>query len=83
MKTVEDINLLTYFGERELSFSPKHFVVSNTPLTDESRNWIVEKLTGRYAFVYKRDNETMIHSERVCPSFEDPKEAIIYELTWS
>ena len=48
-KTIEDINLHTWFMNRELGFAPDHFVVSNTPITDESKIWIQEKLSGRYA----------------------------------
>lgn len=83
MKTIEDINLLTYFGERELPFSPKHFTTSNTPLTAEAIEWIMEKLSGRYSFIYKKDVSEIMFSERVYPTFEDPKEATLYELTWS
>jgi hypothetical protein len=71
-KTIEDINLHTWFINRELDFAPSHFVVSTTPITDESKIWIQEKLSGRYAMA----------SIEYAPSFEDPKEALFYELTW-
>lgn len=77
MKTIDDINLHTWFMNRELDFSPKHFVVSNTRVTTESKIWIQEKLSGRYAIV-ALENAFM---EQV-PAFEDPKEALFYELTW-
>ena len=76
-KTIEDINLHTWFINRDLDFAPKHFVVSGTRLTTESTIWIQEKLSGRYAIV-SLENAFM---EQV-PEFEDPKEALFYELTW-
>jgi hypothetical protein len=76
-KTIEDINLHTWFMNRELGFAPDHFVVSTTPITDESKIWIQEKLSGRYAMA-PIENAFMEYA----PSFEDPKEALFYELTW-
>jgi hypothetical protein len=77
MKTIEDINLHTWFVHRELNFSPSHFVVSKTPITDESKIWIQEKLSGRYA-MGGIENSFLEYA----PSFEDPKEAMMYELAW-
>ena len=77
MKTIDNINLHTWFVDRELNFSPKHFVVSKTPITDKSKIWIQEKLSGRYAMA-PIESAFMEYA----PSFEDPKEAMIYELTW-
>jgi len=74
-KTIEDINLHTWFMNRELALSPNHFVASGTPLTSESKVWIQEKLSGRYALLPGEFLE-------VIPSFEDPKEAMMYELAW-
>jgi hypothetical protein len=62
---------------RELGFAPDHFVVSKTPITDESKIWIQEKLSGRYALA-PVENAFLEYA----PSFEDPKEAVFYELTW-
>lgn len=77
MKTIDDINLHTWFMNRELDFVPSHFVKSKTSLTDESRMWILEKLTGRFAII---GNEGFFGS--LAPAFEDSKEALFYELTW-
>jgi hypothetical protein len=52
-------------------------VGSNTPITDESKIWIQEKLSGRYAMT-SIENAFLEYA----PSFEDPKEALFYELTW-
>jgi hypothetical protein len=76
MKTIEDINLHTWFMDRELDFVPSHFVVSRTALTDDAKLWIIEKLTGRFSI----QGQGFIGS--LAPAFEDPKEALFYELTW-
>ena len=76
---MKDINLLTWFGQRELDHCPKHFIKTNTPLTDESHLWILQKLHGRYHIV---NNNLDLFSDPY-PCFEDPQEAILYELTWS
>lgn len=76
MKTIEDINLYTWFMDREVTPCPDHFTKTNTLLTDESKVWIYERLFGRFSF-----NNSTFFAE-VSPSFEDPKEAVFYELTW-
>jgi hypothetical protein len=77
MKTIDDINLHTWFVDRELDFTPLHFVKSGTKLTEESKVWILEKLTGRFS---TSGNEGLFGSQS--PAFEDPKEAVFYELKW-
>ena len=76
MKTIDDINLYTWFMNREVNPTPEHFIKSNTELTDESKLRIYEKLTGRFSL-----NGSGLFMGQ-CPSFEDPKEAMMYELTW-
>ena len=72
-----NINLNTWFMERELSFCPKHFVKCHTPITTESKLWVYETLKGRF---YINHNELFFDSN---VHFEDPQEATLYELTWS
>jgi hypothetical protein len=74
-KTIDDINLNTWFIDRELIFCPNHFTDTKVALTSESKTWISEKLHGRYCLQPQR-------SSLQYPSFEDPKEALFYELTW-
>lgn len=85
-KTIDDINLETWFTERELSVNPKHFTKTSAPLTPEAKAWILEKLHGRFSKYNKsisesfsKYNKSIIES---CPAFEDPKEAVFYELTF-
>lgn len=84
------LNLNTWYSDRELRFLPKHFVVSKTPITHESKQWILENLHGRFCVVNYIDinsddndfrNNLFLPSDY--PAFEDPKEAILYELKFS
>lgn len=80
------INVDTWNKQRELPFCPKHFVTTNTPLTEQSKLWVLEKLHGRYHITGKRRNlfsQQSIFDDDVFISFEDPQEATFYELTWS
>lgn len=73
------INLYTWFDARQLDFRPKHFITTKTPVTDESLAWIYESLQGRF-YLEESNNFLEFHS---IPYFEDPQEAVLYELTWS
>jgi hypothetical protein len=44
--------------------------------------WILERLTGRFAIVLNNDG-SFLALDNLYPAFEDPKEAVFYELTWS
>lgn len=71
-----------WFIERKLAHRPPHFVSATTPINKESAQWIAHSLVGRYALESdcKIDN---FFVELVMPSFEDPAEAVMYELKWS
>lgn len=71
---------------RFLEFKPIHFVETNTPLDNKSLEWIVTKLKGRYCTYYKNKTEdsfTYRFDTTLYPAFEDPAEAVLYELRWS
>jgi hypothetical protein len=75
---------ITWFSERELTHTPKHFVVTSYPCTPESKQWVLDKLTGRFSITYPTISTSII--ELITPSciaFEDPQEATFYELKWS
>jgi hypothetical protein len=81
-----NINLNTWFSERELDYCPKHFVQTNTPITDDRHLWILETLKGRYHIAHKKSKQTeefLFLLEDMYPFFEDPQEAVIYELKFS
>ena len=75
---------ITWFSERELTYTPKHFIVTSHPCTLESKQWVLDKLTGRFSITYPTISTSII--ELISPSciaFEDPHEAVFYELKWS
>lgn len=80
-----NINLYTWYSERELDYCPKHFVPTNTSLSEENHLWIYEKTQGRFFIGSKNThsiNADLFSFDRY-PYFEDPQEAVLYELTWS
>jgi hypothetical protein len=81
------IDPVTWFTERELKHTPKHFIISKTPLTVDGKIWILNKLKGRFSITFAEDANAMddflVFHSMGNPAFEDPKEAIFYELTWS
>jgi hypothetical protein len=81
-----EINPQVWFGSRELAFTPKHFVLAKTKLSSESKTWILNKLSGRFSLVQCTDdfNEFILTGDNLrFPAFEDPAEAVLYELYWS
>ena len=78
-----EIDPVVWFAERQLDYPPVHFVTVHTPLTEESRQWVLNKLRGRFAVTIDTTDFLFNLESLGCISFEDPKEAIFYELTWS
>jgi hypothetical protein len=68
-----------WFVDRKLSYKPKHFITSRTPITVESLSWIVHSLVGRYHLNIEMED----FEATTIVSFEDHSEAMLYELTWS
>ena len=77
------INLLQWHQTRELEFCPKHFIKVKTPINDERYFWIQEKLVGRFCLIKGEPDRSTLFFDSVYPSFEDPQEAVLYELTFS
>lgn len=78
-----NINLHTWFSERELDFCPKHFTKCNTPISEKSKMWILETLSGRFYLESAQFGESLLSFGEQIPYFEDSQEAVLYELTWS
>lgn len=83
-----EIDPYSWFGERELRFAPPHFIATKTPLTPESKQWILTHLKGRFSIVFHDDeiNDNDLFSLinlAGSPAFEIPQEAVIYELKWA
>jgi hypothetical protein len=84
---INKLDPILWYDKRELSFTPLHFTLANTPVTLESRLWIYEKLRGRFSILSKQNDTAgslnIFDWTDGVPAFEDPKEASAYELTWS
>ncbi len=80
---MKEINLMTWYADRELDFCPKHFTKTTTVLTDENKLWIYEKLVGRFHVHTLSDPSSLFFFGDSVPYFEDPQEAVMYELVWS
>lgn len=78
--TETELDPHTWFGQRELSFCPNHFVICTTPLTTEAHYWVITNLRGRYALL---QTPSLLQTQRTQIAFESSKEAMFYELTWS
>ena len=84
MLSVHNLNLTTWYTDRELVYCPVHFVKTRTAITNESYNWILEKLHGRFSLVFYDDSNTLQYTSfNKVPAFESSKDAMLYELTWS
>ena len=78
------IDPLTWFSERELQYTPKHFVITSHPCSAEAKQWVLDKLKGRFSITYPIISTNIIDIFTPnCIAFEDPQEAIFYELKWS
>lgn len=87
---MREFNPQLWFGDRKLFTVPKHFVRSNTPVTQEALLWVENKLIGRYACTLEQNpsNNTTLSSiltfiQYDMIYFEDPKELTFYELMWA
>lgn len=85
---MKEIDPAVWYTERQVTnHTPRHFVRANTALSTESIAWILNNLKGRFAIVHTDlfNNATfdlVVASLYGYPAFEDPKEAVLFELTW-
>lgn len=79
---MKEMDPLVWFGTRELTNTPRHFVKTNTPAKEEARLWVLTTLKGRFSLVSISDSATLA-SWGSYYYFEDPAEAMLYELRWS
>jgi len=77
-----EVNPIIWFAEREVSYPPSHFVTATTPVTNESKQWVLDYTTGRFAITPNTTDLFNLESIGTI-SFEDPKEAMLFELKWS
>lgn len=79
---MKEISPIEWFGNRRLDFCPSHFVKSHTALTEERRLWVENNLHGRYAIWFSVENHVVKYSD-VFIAFEEPGDAMLYELHWA
>ena len=77
---------MTWFSERELTYTPKHFIITKHEYTEESKQWVLDKMKGRFSIApYNTNGDdsllTLFTTGHL--AFEDPQEALFYELKWS
>jgi hypothetical protein len=76
------VNPFIWFGERELTFVPKHFIRCPTAITLTSQQWIQNNATGRFAIAADPNAKAdLFHHPHVY--FENNTDAIMYELMWT
>lgn len=84
--TTSSIDPTLWYGLRQLSFVPKHFIKCPTGVSTESKVWIQNNASGRYAFAKQpvtaaNQLESDFFRDRIY--FENNQDAIMYELMWS
>jgi|TARA_R110002167_G_scaffold57683_1_gene163174 hypothetical protein len=83
---IEDINSNTWYSNRFIKDQvPNHFTITRTPSASENFEWILERLHGRFCLVSnvnENESDWMSYYQKTY-AFEDPKEAVQFELTWS
>jgi hypothetical protein len=78
-----EIDPVVWFTERQLDYPPAHFVTATTPLTQESNQWVLNNLRGRFSITEPYEFFLITSDSMGTISFEDPKEATLFELKWS
>lgn len=80
---MKEISPIEWFGNRLLTFCPPHFIKSTTPVSENNRLlWIENNLHGRYAFWFEVGHQ-IVNGSDMFVAFEDPGDAMLYELYWS
>ena len=76
---------ITWFSERELSYTPKHFVITKHEFTNESKQWVLDKLSGRFSVApYNNDDDSfLLMFSTGHLAFEDPQDALFFKLKYS
>ena len=71
-----------WFGKRQVDFCPKHFILASTPLTVDSKQWVLDNLKGRFCII-QTNQLFLVEYYLGNVAFEDSKDATFYELKWS
>lgn len=71
-----------WFGKRQVDFCPKHFISASTPLTMDSKQWVLDNLKGRFCII-QTSQLFLVEYYLGNIAFENPTDATFYELKWS
>ena len=81
---MREFDPLVWFSKREVDHIPRHFTKTNTPHSNEAYHWVITNLRGRYGIANCEVRNGSKFMEWVNYFyFEDPAEAMMYELRWS
>ena len=80
--TEYEIDPYIWFGKKEIDFCPKHFILASTPLTTDSKQWVLDNLRGRFC-ITQTSHLFLIDYYLGNIAFENPTDATFYELKWS
>jgi len=80
---MKELNPIAWFGTRELQVVPRHFIKANTPKTEDSYQWVLTKLQGRFCISSDMKSSNALLDLSQYFYFEDSAEAMLYELRWS
>jgi hypothetical protein len=78
-----EVDPIVWFSNRRMEHPPAHFVMATTLLTEDSLQWVLNSLRGRYAITTNTSDLFSFIESLGNISFEDPSEATLYELRWS
>jgi hypothetical protein len=87
-------NPVIWFANREVSLVPKHFIKCSSPVSEASKQWILNKTQGRYAFSDVQNDLNLSDDDLTAifllynepeqfVHFENSEDAIMYNLLWS
>ena len=77
------VDPIIWFSNRHVEYPPPHFVMATTMLTEDSKQWVLNKLRGRFAVTTNTSDFFAFVETLGSIYFEDPSEATLYELRWS
>lgn len=80
---MKELNPVAWFGTRELTVVPRHFIKAPTPHSHESYQWVLTKLQGRFCVASDMKTSGALLDLSQYFYFEDGAEAMMYELRWS
>jgi hypothetical protein len=81
MKNIEDVNLYTFYANRQVSPTPAHFIRTNVKVNVDTFICLQELTTGRYSFCRLSDMSRDMYGDEYL-AFEDSSDALFYELKY-